>query len=485
MDSLTPEQQLILKTAETVPILLVKAKAGTGKSYTSYKLVEHLKPKTALYTAFNKAIITEGEQTLKPLGVECRTFHALAYNKVNPKLPIESFTYTCIKENLPYTYKKIIIDAMDEFYRSASLETEEFLHTYIANRLNNLSISNNILSLKKMQTTLETLAESYIQKMVDEKIPPTFNYLLKWFHFLLVNNEVPLEYDLIIIDEIQDTTGVALEIFKLLKATKKIGLGDPHQRIYLFMHLVDGFELLNKVPVLELTHTFRCSKEIASNIAMFGKQWLNSKFKFKGIDHPMKDGKVAYITATNAAIIRQINDLHREGKGYILTRPLKEIFAAPLAVITAGKGKAVYHKQYKFLEDEYRTFNKSKYTNFLNYLANEVQEEEIKATVQLLGRFNRERINIFDVLNEAKATKRDPRITVGTAFSLKGLGYETVYIDDDLNNQVQKVIDKGGPTTENELVTMRLAYVAASRSRCNLYNARFLPTENIELNNNQ
>ena len=481
MDSLTPEQQLILKTAETVPILLVKAKAGTGKSYTSYKLVEHLKPKTALYTAFNKAIITEGEQTLKPLGVECRTFHALAYNKVKPKLPIEAFTYTCIKENLPYAYKKVIIDAMDEFYRSASLETEEFLHTYIAAKLALFSIADNPIHLKKMQVTLETLAESYIQKMIEEKIPPTFNYLLKWFHFLLANGEVKLEYDLVIIDEIQDTTGVALEIFKLLTATHKIGLGDPHQRIYLFMHLVNGFELLSDVPVLELTKTFRCSTQIANNIRIFGKKWLNSEFKFEGIEHPMHDGKVAYITATNASIVRQINILHREGKGYILTRPIKEIFAAPLAVVTAATGKAVYHKQYKFLEDEYKTFRKSHYINFFKYLAEEVQEEEIKNTVRLLNQFSRERINIFDVLNEAKASKRDPRITVGTAFSLKGLGYETVYIDDDLNNQVQKVIDNGGPETEKQLVTMRLYYVACSRSRCNLYNARLLPTEDIEL----
>ena len=482
MTSLTEEQQLILTTAETEPILLVDSKAGTGKSYTSYKLVEHLKPEKALYTAFNKAIITEGEQTLKPLGVECRTFHALAYNKVNPKLPIEAFTYTCIKENLPYCYKKIIIDAMDEFYRSSSLETEKFINDYIRDRLTAFaSLADNPPKLEKMQTTLETLTDSYIQKMVDEKIPPTFNYLLKWFHFLLANGETSLSYDLVIIDEIQDTTGVALEIFKLITATRKVGLGDPHQRIYLFMNLVNGFELLTDVPILKLTQTFRCSSTIASNIQSFGKQYLDPDFTFVGIDHPMHDGKTAFITATNASIVRQINELHREGKGYILTRPIKEIFAAPLAVVTAATGKAVYHKKYKFLEDEYRSFRKSRYSSFFKYLSEEVQEEEIKNTVRLLNQFNAARINIFDVLNEAKAAKRDPRITVGTAFSLKGLSYETVHIDDDLNNQVQKVIDGGGPTTEKESVVIRLAYIAASRSRCNLYNAQFLPTPDIEL----
>jgi len=481
MNTLTLEQQLILKTAETEPFFLVKAKAGTGKSYTSYKLVDHLSPKKALYTAFNKAIITEGSATLKPLGVECRTFHALAYNIVKSKLPIESFTYTSINENLSYNYKKLVIDAMDEFYRSASLETEEFIHNYLEDKLSKYSIVTDPVRLKELQKYLEVTTDKYINLMIEQKIPPTFNYLLKWLHFLLANGEININYDLVIMDEIQDTTGVVLEIFKLITATKKIGLGDPHQSIYLFMNLVNGFEVLKDIPILELTQTFRCSTEIASNIQAFGKHWLNPTFKFAGIDHPMKDGKTAFITATNAAIVRQINILHREGKGYILTRPIKEIFAASLAVVTAAKGKAVYHKQYKFLETEYRNFQKTHYRSFLQYLAAEVQEEEIQNTVKLLNQFRAEHINIFDVMNEAKASKRDPRITVGTAFSLKGMGYETVHIDNDMNTQVQRVIDNGGPTTEKELVTMRLFYVAASRARCNLYNAEALETSDIEL----
>lgn len=421
MDTLTDEQRLILKTAETEPMLLISAKAGTGKSFTAFKLVEHLKPKKALYTAFNKAIIEEGKETLEPLGVECRTFHALAYNKVKPKKKIESFTYTCIKENLSYRYKKLVIDAMDEFYRSASLDMSDFIHSYIEDELKkDANLTRFPAKFNKMLFTVATITLNYIDKMIEQTIPPTFNFLLKWFHSLLADGDIELKYDLVLIDELQDTTGVALEIFKLITADKKVGLGDPDQRIYLFMNLVNGFELLNDATILELSHTFRCSEEIASNIANFGKQYLSKDFHFVGSKHPMKDGKVAFISATNAAIVRQINDLHREGKGYILTRPIKEIFAAPLAVVTAGAGKSVYHKKYKFLEDEYRNYRKSQHSSFLRYLSAEVQEEEILNTVKLLMKFNTERINIFDVMNEAKAAKRDPRITCGTAFSLKG-----------------------------------------------------------------
>jgi len=481
MESLTLEQQAIpeyLKNNDG--ILLVDAKAGVGKSHTAYKTVEYLNPNKVLYTAFNKAIIQEGKE-LFPSNVECRTLHSLALAAVKPKLPIEDFTYTCIKEDISYFYKGIIINAIDEFYRSSSTNAFEFVSNYIKNKLANNEFLKEENERKKIEFLLTSIANNYIDKMINDEINPTFNYLLKWMHVLLVDGELNLEYDLVIFDEIQDSTGVALEIFQLLSAPKKLGLGDQHQSIYLFMNLVNGFEVIKDVPILPITKTFRCSTQIAKEVQHFGKQYLDKHFHFEGIDNPAHDGKTAYITATNASIIGIINNLHREGKGYILTRPIKEIFAAPLAVLTASKGKAVYHKKYKFLENEYKQFRKSQYTSFFKYLSVEVAEEEIKSTVKLLQQFNQKRINIFDVMNEAKVAKRDPRITVGTGFSLKGLGFETVHIHQDLNNSLIRIIEQGGIQSKEDLVAFKLYYVSCTRARCNLYNAELLKTINITL----
>lgn len=481
MQTLTDEQKApldYLKENNSKHIVLVDAKAGTGKSHTSRNAVTYLNPKTTLYTAFNKAIVQEGKELFES-NVECRTLHSLALSKVRPKLPIEDFTYTCIKEDLSYYDKGLLIKAVDTFYRSASLDAEEYLSNYFKTIVKNFTFLTDVKQ-DEYVNRMVNLSVAYIDKMIHDEINPTFNYLLKWFHFMLDNGDIDVKYDLVIFDEIQDSTAVALEIFKLIKAKWKLGLGDQNQAIYQFMNLVNGFEILSNTKTFPLTQTFRCSKEIATLVENFGKKYLNDGFHFVGIEHPMKDGKELYISATNASIIETIEQLHREGKNYTLTRNLKEIFAAPLAVLTASKGKTVLHKKYKFLEKEYKNFRKSKYDSFFKYLSEEVVEEEIQATVKLLLQFASKQLNLYDVMNEAKRVKPTPTRIVGTAHSLKGLGAETVYINDDLNSAVTKVLTEGTYTEEDKTV-LRLYYVACTRARCNLYNAEHLGNLNITL----
>ncbi|MEE8598453.1 MAG: hypothetical protein V3S69_02880, partial [Dehalococcoidales bacterium] len=57
----TPEQHDVLDWAsDNDGILLVHAGPGTGKSFMSREVANTLKPQSALYTAFNKAIVEEG-----------------------------------------------------------------------------------------------------------------------------------------------------------------------------------------------------------------------------------------------------------------------------------------------------------------------------------------------------------------------------------------------------------------------------------------
>ena len=458
MYELTSQQNNILSTMNIVNhrIVLVNAKAGCAKTSTSLIVVDHLKPKRALYTAFNKAIVVEGKSKFTT-NVECKTLHALALSYVRPKLPIEDFTYLCIKEKLGYPDKMKIIRGIDEFYRSASIDMNSFFE-----------------DLYSKEKKLITIAIKYVDLMVEDKVNPTFNFLLKFFHLLLHEGQLDVKYDLMILDEIQDSTGVALEIFKLINAPKKLGLGDPHQSIYGFMNLVNGFDLLKDTINLELNQSFRCSTEIAIKIENYGKQWLHDDFTFQGTDEPKENGLTAYITATNAQIVSRINDLHHAHIGYTLTRPIKDIFACPLALVTAAAGKDVYHKRYKFLETEYRNYTMSGYKTFYTYLRKEVKDEEIHSAIDLLMRFKNRNINVFDVLADAKKSKTDPKTTVGTYFSLKGLEYTTVHIEPDLNNQVENIIERGGPDADNEFTTMKGYYVACSRCQVHLYNAKWL-----------
>jgi len=457
----TPEQGDVLDWfPENNGILLVHAGPGTGKSFMSREVAEALDPPRALYTAFNKAIVMAGIPRFKGLNVECKTMHALAYRYTKPKGEISDISYKCITEKIPYKQKKMVIDAINEFYVSDS--TDMFLY-----------MNEHFPITKK----LRDISLKYIQLMIDQKINPTFNFMLKFFHLCLVAGSVKCEYDLVILDEINDTTAVALEIFKLIKAPKKLGLGETNQAIYDFLNLVDGFELLeNEATVLPLTQSFRCSENIARKLQQFMRDDVNPDFKFIGTSEPVRNGKELYVTATNGSIVRKISERISVGQGFKLLRNISEIFAYPMAIVTAGGGKAVYQSKYRFLEDEYREYKKSSNTkvSWFQHLLEWVDDQETKTAVNLLLGLKRNGVNLFALYADAKKVKVDDDYTIATVFTSKGLEFETVEICDDLNARIKKIRDAGGIQTHDDLVAFRCYYVAVSRCGVNLINATAL-----------
>ena len=194
---LTPEQADIM---DFIPglngILLVSAGAGSGKTFLAEKITRSVKPKKGLYTAFNKAIVQSGIDRFKGTNMECKTLHALAYKYVQPG-KIDDLTYTCIKENITYQKKAQIIKAIDMFFVSKDTDMYDFLEKYFKD--------------DKHSKQLVDLCVRYIDKMVNKDISPTFNFLLKYFHLMLVEGTIDCSYDLVILDEIN----VAVD-FKLI-----------------------------------------------------------------------------------------------------------------------------------------------------------------------------------------------------------------------------------------------------------------------------
>lgn len=455
---LTKEQNNIVEhIVNNDGILLVPAGAGCGKSYLSRIIVDILKPVKGLYTAFNKAIVLDGADRFKGTGVECKTTHSLAYKYVQPH-KVGELSYECIVEDIDYPSKAKVLDAINSFYVSDSLDMYDFFDKF----------------LEDSEEKLKGLCASYVDKMINKEIPMSFNFMLKLFHSMLADG-LECKYDIVILDEINDVTAVNLEIFKLIQAPKKLGLGETNQAIYQFLKLKDGFSELPEAKQLPLTNSFRCSKKIATGIEDLMQSYVDSDFTFTGTNKPVANGKTLYVTNTNAAIIHLIQEFFSLNKRFTLLRKVSEIFAYPMAIITAGAGKKVYQSQYRFLEKEYRNFRKGKFKmSFMSYLVREVQDDETTSAVALLAELASKKINLFDLYNKAKNMKSDPQYTISTVFTSKGLEFETVYVNDDLNNRITSVIEKGGVETTEDLVAFRCYYVACSRAGKNLINAEHL-----------
>ena len=445
---LTTEQSSIISTLESSPIVCVNAKAGTGKTSTCLSVVAHFKPKTGLYTALNKSIVEEAKEKF-PSSMNCQTKHAFALKYVRPKKKIEPFTYLCIKEDLSYPAKKTIIDAMDAFFLSDSVCMESYMQ---------------ILD----DPELEVITIKYIHQMLDEEICPTFNFLLKYLHLQLDQGLITIDLDLAILDECQDTTAVFFEIFMLINAKKKLIVGDPHQNIYGYMNTVNAFNLIHDVPLLPLTTTFRCSSHIASRVQAFGETHLSKPFHYIGVGTNTLDNSIAYIARSNGGVLMRVDTLLEEGQSFTLTKPIKELLALPMALANVSSGRPIFHKQYMYLEKEYKKYALSGKKGFFNYLKEHVEDEELHGAISFMMRLADKKINIFQLKKDVEAMKPNPNIYVVTCHSFKGREVGTVYIEEDLNRSTLEAIE------EFDRQELNLAYVSISRAKHTLLNCKFL-----------
>ena len=425
---LTKEQQAIVDAVCTEDndsrIIAVNAVAGSGKTSTADAVIRAYNPSNGFYTAFNRAIVQDSEKRFGKM-LSCKTIHALAYKYCKPKKPIEDLNYLTIKEPISYEDKAIVIETIDDFFRSASTDLEEYAKRKTDNE------------------NLQSLILEYADRMLQGDINPTFNFLLKNLHLQLLDRETEIDFDLLILDECQDTTAVALEIFKLINAKKKLILGDRFQNIYSFMNTVNAFEELDDLRLLRLTKSFRCNPTIAATVEEYGRQYLEEEFSYEGNEEiPDKNESLAFITRTNSALIERMDLLMDTGHSFKLTRKPEEIFALPMALLTASNGKPVINKKFKFLEKEFKRYQdvNDSFTSFFDYLQVAVNDEAVNMACRVLSKFKDKKINLFDVYNKVKTMKPDPRIILTTSHAFKGLEADSVVIEEDLNQCVNKVI---------------------------------------------
>ena len=463
---LTEEQQLVVDTvcsSSDKRIIAVNSIAGSGKTSTGDAVIRAFKPKKGFYTAFNKAIVTDSAARFGNL-IDCKTIHALAWKYIRPS-KIEEFNVSSVKEpNLTYDEKLLIVNALDEFYRSAYTNLEEFVISKTANEV------------------YQNLIIEYANKMLEGEIPVTYNYMLKCLHLMLLNDEISIDYDLFILDEAQDTTAVALEIFKLINAKKKIIFGDKFQNIYTFMDTVNAFEELDNLNLLRLTKSFRCNPDVASTIETFGKLYLENDFQFKGnpeiTTSPIPN--IAYISRTNASVIERMYTLINLNTKFYSIRSIDELFMLPLMINNLMQYKLITDARYKFLEREFYKFLSSDFNSFTEYLQLAIPNPAIISACNTVNRFRRLNLDMHYVKERIKSFNTNKNIIVTTAHAYKGLEADTVIIENDLNNSVRNAItnyqleqnDKVFlPTSIKE--DLNTYYVALSRAKTIIRNVNY------------
>ena len=81
----TDEQITAIDQAKRGESFKIMAYAGSGKTTTLRLISDQLQGKKGLYLAFNKAIADDAKSKFNN-GVDCRTFHSLAYRHVDRQI---------------------------------------------------------------------------------------------------------------------------------------------------------------------------------------------------------------------------------------------------------------------------------------------------------------------------------------------------------------------------------------------------------------
>ena len=487
MDELSEEQQEILQASikayrvgsVTAPELIqISARSGSGKTHMLAAIANSLNPSSGMYLAYNKSIAEESAKSGKfPASVACRTTHSLAYGNIVKNLGLEVgfFGYKNIRERITFEEKLLVVEILEKFCLSDATDIHVLCKPYFQNHLIDI-------------------AKSYLQKMQSKQMPCTHSFYLKLYQLSLKAGILkPRPLDLLMLDEAGDINEVTLSIFQLLPAKLKILVGDNHQNIYSFNGTINGFVALEGLgQYFELTKSFRVSSIIAVGIERFCKTYLDENVKFVGVDYKHSDISIeshAFISRTNSAMIARMIELDALHTKYTLVRPVKSIFELILILIFLKPGGDVYNAKFKFLQaeaDEWYQNPELKllYPSLFSYI-NELNKGDIEISnaIATISRFSKD--GIMETYNNAlkheeqhKKTKKPHNVVLTTAHSSKGLEFDSVYIDDDLNQALTKiltdeyVIENG--MTDKQKEEFRLYYVAVSRCRHRLHNAEYV-----------
>lgn len=314
----TVEQQNIIDAAEKAQpgdVIVVQARAGSGKTTTAVQIAKVLASKKVLYLAFNKS--TQLEFNAKGLpNVESRTSHSLAYGfgakyrhrmtkpmgyakRVPAYLAAQQLGVPEVEIGdvtlEPARVLRIALGAVGRFARSADTEITKY-HVRWVQGLEDRhdEVVNAVLPVAR-QAWNDIKTKNGVLNVQGE------HYIKMW----QLSRPSLTKYDVIVYDEAQDANGAVMDVVKRQGHAIRFAIGDSAQAINGWNGAVDAlakFEETAKVS-LPLSQSFRFGQAVADEgnkfLALLG---VPAETLVKGFDKI--DSKVEALTSPDAVLCR-------------------------------------------------------------------------------------------------------------------------------------------------------------------------------------
>lgn len=421
---LTREQKDIIFSKEDR--IKVSALTGSSKSTTLYYYAKNRQFKKILYLVYNKSMQIESQELFKSQkGTEIRTIHSLAYfycgKFYKDKLTFNYGVVDIIKDlNLNWDREMelaVKINAMMTSYVLSSDQEFEDLELFKEDKMRDriLSCCNRLWDLKKKYKNSVKISHDDYLKM-----------------FSLSKTDLSSKYDIILLDECQDSSMMMFDILKNSNVKGICVVGDPYQKIYGWKNAVNIMPMFD-AKEYKLTTSFRISNNIAHIENLIISDFIGDNIKMKGfntkqtiVDQIDKSKPYACLCRTNAYIFAEIADALYEDKNK------KLFFVGGFNSYSFEDLKMCY-----FFSQGHPTKNKlfSKFEDFekMKEYANEIEDIVLLSLIRMVDKYGSRIIDIVDgIKNNTVTDKNKADIMFSTIHKSKGLTIDIpVYISND------------------------------------------------------
>lgn len=310
---------------------------NSGKTFTLCKLAEMTPPiKSSIFLAFNKSIAEELGQRL-PRTVKAQTLHSCALSSLCKAFSLnfslsDSKNFNLAKEKMEFkgVHSKRIPGIIMKVCRLYDLMrfnlVPDDIEAIIALGERYGEDADEELAKRAIELRMlnKRIADNYFLKGGGGKLPMDFTDML-YYATQYVHKEDFKQYNVVMVDEIQDLSPLQYQLIKMLKTPRGrlVGVGDEKQAIYGFQGSnLDTLNAIKNAPntvTLPLSITYRCARDIVDEACkVFPDGIVAAPGAVKGFvgDGTFKDAQEGdfILCRNNAPLVDAFITLLRQGK---------------------------------------------------------------------------------------------------------------------------------------------------------------------------
>ncbi|WP_194838208.1 UvrD-helicase domain-containing protein [Nocardia sp. XZ_19_369] len=457
----TAEQQAIIDAARAQQNLIVQAGAGAGKTSTLEMVGHALTGKKVAYIAYNRTTKDDAKKRF-PDHVHCYTAHGLARSFIqryrhrienaqrqradeqarilNIRRTIE-LTSTVL---MPRDTARIAMEMVTRYCHSDDAEIGQH---HIPHQV---GIDDDELAwLADAILPYAHLAWADIRN-IDGRLKFDHDHYFKMWAL----TEPPLRYDVIMLDEAQDTNPALAKVIAAQDA-QQILVGDSNQQLYSWRGAIDALDNWNADVRLQLRQSWRFGQAIAEE----ANQWLSViGTELRLVGNPTRNSTVgrvrqpkAVLCRTNAEAIKQVMRILETGQQPALVGDGRTIKTLAEAALQLKGGNRPSHRELF----AFRTWGELQ-----DYVENDSGGRDLKPFVDLIDEHGVEAI--LQTVDRLVPDDPAAEVVVSTAHKSKGREWDTVAIAEDYREPAPD--DDGSPGQIPPADAM-LAYVAVTRAK--------------------